>query len=247
MTRRGLAFLAAFVAVAMASQSARAVSLYLEDFAYPTPGAGGPLVDVGWNGTDSVTSPSTGNVGVFDTFHWWYNETTAASMATPSGMTYTTENPPIPVSTSGLTISWAHRLENQYTDTWGEATGTGSGVDGRPAVLIGGQWYASATPVNTGNIESATFVTNSLAFDAAAANWVLVNDVDGTGGVTFGPAPGSALSGNITGVGLISTFYQFQTVNYDFLEVTAIPEPVSAELFGCSMFGLVAYRRRQSR
>jgi len=76
---------------------------------------------------------------------------------------------------------------------------------------------------------------------------VLVGDVDGTGGVTLGAAPGSALSGNITGVGLVSTFHQYQSANFDFVEITAVPEPMSAGLLGCGLIGLAAYRRRRAR
>jgi hypothetical protein len=244
MTRRGLAFLAAFVAASLAAESARAVSLYLEDFTDPQ-GDGGALADVGWNGDDSIGSAGSSS-GIFNTFHWWYNNSTIASALTPSGLSYTTENPAIPTATSGLTISWAHRLENQFDDAFGEGSGTGTGVDVRPAVQIAGVWYASATPVSTGNVEGA-FVTNSLVFNGAAANWVLVSDVDATAGVTLGAAPGSALSGNITGVGLVSTFHQYQTVNFDFVEVTSVPEPMSAGLLGCGLIGLAACRRRRAR
>jgi hypothetical protein len=242
MTRRGLAFLAPIVVLCLAAQSARAVSLYLEDFTDPQ-GDSGVLADVGWNGADSIASGGSSS-GIFNTFHWWYNNSSIASALTPSGLSYTTENPAISTAAPGLTISWASRLENQFDDSFGEGSGTGTGVDARPAVLIGGQWYASATPISTGNVEGA-FVTNSLAFDGAAANWVLVNDVDGANGVTLGAAPGGNLSGNITGVGLVSTFYQFQTVNYDFLEVTSVPEPMSAGLLACAVIGLAARRRRR--
>lgn len=242
MTRSGALFLAAAMAATLTAGSARAVSLYLEDFTDPQ-GDGGALSDVGWNGSDSIAAAG-GSSGIFNTFHWWYNASSMASALTPSGMTYTTENPAISTATAGLTFSWAHRLENQFDDAFGEGSGSGVGVDVRPAILIGGQWYASATPVSTGNVEGP-FVTNSLVFNSAASNWVLVNDVDGTSGVTLGAAPGGSLSGNISGVGLLSTFHQYQTANFDFLEVTAVPEPVSAGLLVAGLVGL-AHRRRRS-
>jgi hypothetical protein len=203
---------------------------------------------VGWNGTDSIASAGSSS-GIFNTFHWWYNNSTIASGLTPSGLSYTTENAAIPLSTAGLTFSWAHRLENQFDDSFGEGTGTGTGVDVRPAIQVGGVWYAAATSVSTGNADNTTtggaFVTNSMAVDTAAANWVHVEGVDGADGVTLGAAAGASLSGDITGVGLVSTFHQYQTVNYDWVEVSQIPEPASLALVACGAIGLVHVRRRR--
>ena len=248
MTRLG-AWRAAALAVAMlvGAHGAQAVTLYREDFT-DLEANDGALVDVGWNGTDSTASAGSSS-GIFNTFHWWYNNSTIASGLTPSGLTYTTENAAIPASTPLLTILWAQRLESQFDDAFAEATGTGTGVDVRPAVLIGGQWYASAVPTNTGNADNTTtggtFASQSLTFNTAAANWVLVSGVDAAGGVTLGAAPGSALSGNITGVGLVSTFHQYQTVNFDFVEVATVPEPASLSLTAAALIGAATLRRRR--
>jgi hypothetical protein len=229
-------------------QNASAVTLYREDFTDAEMNDGS-LADVGWNGTDSIAAGGSSS-GIFNTFHWWYNNTTIASGLTPTGLSYTTENPAIASSTAGLTIAWAQRLENQFDDSFAEATGTGTGVDVRPAVQIGGQWYAAAASVSTGNADNTTtggtFANQSLAFNAAAANWVTVGGVDGTGGVTLGAAPGSDLSGNITGLGLVSTFHQYQTVNFDFLEVTGVPEPASLGLVVWGAASAAAFRRRRA-
>jgi len=247
MTRLGAWRAAALAAVfVLTAESARAATLYREDFSDPEMNDGA-LADVGWNGTDSIGSGGSSS-GIFNTFHWWYNNSTIASGLTPSGLSYTTENPPISTAAPSLTISWAQRLENQFDDSFGEGTGTGTGVDVRPAVQIGGQWYAAATSVSTGNADNTTtggtFATQSMAFNGAAANWVTVGGVDGTGGVTLGAAPGSALSGNITGVGLVSTFHQYQTVNFDFVEVTGVPEPTSMALAAGAVLVMAASRRR---
>jgi hypothetical protein len=165
---------------------------------------------VGWNGADGIGSGGSTN-GIFNTVHWAYNNSTIASGLTPTGLTYTTENSPIAWATPSLTFTWAQRLENQFDDLFGEATGTGIGVDVRPAVQVGGQWYASATSVSTGNLDNTTtggaFAPQSIVLDPAAASWVAVSDVDGAGGITLGAGPGGDLNflGDITGVGLVST------------------------------------------
>ncbi len=229
-----------------AGHSASAVTLYREDFT-DAEANDGTLADVGWVGTDIGAGGNS--AGIYDTFHWWYNNTTIASMTTNTGLSYTTENAPISSATPMLAILWAQRLENQFDDAFGEGTGTGTGVDVRPAVQIGGQWYAAATAVSTGNLDNTTtggtYTPQSLAFDPAAANWLLVSDVDGADGVTLGAAPGSDLSGNITGVGLVSSFHQYQTVNFDYLEVSAVPEPASAGLLAVGAWSAALLRRRR--
>jgi hypothetical protein len=238
----------ATLAVWSTAGSALAVTLYREDFT-DAEANDGTLADVGWNGTDSIGSAGSSS-GIFNTFHWWYNNSTIASGLTPSGLSYTTENPAIASSTPGLTIAWAQRLENQFDDAFAEATGTGTGVDVRPAVQIGGQWYAAAAAASTGNADNTTtggtFADQSLAFNAGAANWVLVEGVDGVDGVTLGAAPGADLAGNITGVGLVSTFHQYQTVNFDFVEVSGVPEPASLGLLACGAASAAAFRRRRA-
>lgn len=249
MTRLGAGRAAALAAVCLLSAaSARAATLYREDFT-DAEANDGALADVGWNGTDSFASANSSS-GLFDTFVWWYNESTIASGLTPSGIIYTTENPAIPLSAAGLTFSWAHRLENQFDDSWGEATGTGTGVDVRPAIQVGGVWYAAATSVSTGNLDNTTtggtFVTNSMPVGASAASWVLIEGIDGANGVTLGAAAGASLSGDITGVGLVSTFHQYQTVNFDFVEISQIPEPASLALAACGVTALSLARRRRT-
>jgi hypothetical protein len=244
---RRAAVVAAALLVAWAGQAASAASIYREDFT-DAEANDGTLAEQGWNGTDSIASGGSSS-GVFNTFHWWYNNSTLASATTPSGLSYTTENAPISLATPSLTFDWAHRLESQFDDAFGEATGTGTGVDVRPAIQVGGQWYAAATSISTGNADntttSGTFSAQSVPINPTAANWVLVNGVDATGGVTLGAAPGANLSGNITGVGLVSTFHQYQTVNFDYVEITGVPEPTSLGLAAGAIACAAASRRRR--
>lgn len=243
MTRKtGIwAWALAAVAAWASGQTASAVTLYREDFTDAEMNDG-TLADIGWVGTDIGAGGNS--AGIYDTFHWWYNNVSLASMTANTGLSYTTENPPISTATPLLTLSWAQRLERQFDDGFGDASGTGTGPDVRPAVLIGGQWYASAAAVSTGNVTSAAYTAHSLAFNAAAANWVLVGGVDGSGGVTLGAAPGANLSGDIAGVGLVSTFHQYQTVNFDYFEVSGVPEPASLGLAALGVLAAAAVRRR---
>ena len=46
-------------------------------------------------------------------------------------------------------------------------------------------------------------------------------------------------------VGLVATFVQRQSVNFDYVEISGIPEPTSLGLVACGGLGLLARRRRR--
>jgi hypothetical protein len=230
----------------MAAESARAVSLYREDF--PSPAGDGTLASVGWDGTNiGVSGHSAGLFGdATDGFHWWFSNTAIAAATTTTEMSFTTEMAPIDSTTPALTVAWEQRLERQFDDAFGDASGTGTPVDVRVALRVGGQWYASANAISSGNTVSATWTPQSLAFNPAAANWLVLSDVDATPGVTLGAAAGSNLSGTITGAGFVSSFKQRQTINFNFMEISGVPEPASLGLAACAAIGLAAIRRKRA-
>jgi hypothetical protein len=112
-----------------------------------------------------------------------------------------------------------------------------------------GSWYASTTFL--GN-PTAAFTTKSLAFDPAAANWQNLT-VSGTGAnnspAAIGSVAGTALSGTITGVGVLGVHAGNGTVNFDNYQIagTAVPEPSSFAISGgLAAMGFVALRRRRA-
>ena len=231
---------------AMTAESAWAVTLYREDF--PSPAGDGTLASVGWDGTNiGVSGHSAGLFGdATNGFHWWFSNTAIAAATTTTEMSFTTELSAINSTTPALTVAWEQRLERQFDDAFADASGTGTPVDVRIALRVGGQWYASANATSSGNTVSTTWTPQSFAFNPAAANWLLLGGVDATPGVTLGANPGSNLSGTITGAGFVSSFKQRQTINYNFLDISGVPEPTSLGLMACAALGFAAIRRKRS-
>ncbi|HXD01639.1 MAG TPA: hypothetical protein VN048_20045 [Verrucomicrobiae bacterium] len=70
------------------------------------------------------------------------------------------------------------------------------------AVLVGGQWYVSATPiVGRGAGGDGVFTNASMAYTNLASAWNVLTV--GTTNVTIGSTPGANLSGVIQGVGIV--------------------------------------------
>ena len=118
----------------------------------------------------------------------------------------------------------------------------------------GGNWYASASALNTptsidplsssyGNFDPAL-----LNISGTAANWVQINGW-GTSSLSLGSLPGSNLTGMITGVGILESLNQNGNWDGSFniadLSISQVPEPSPVALLGLGGFGLIAaYRRR---
>ena len=247
MKRHAMSYMIALTMLAgLAAESALAASLYREDF---TREGNGTLADHGWNGSEiGVNGSSAGTYGDVggvpqDGFHWWYNNTSLAAATTVTELSYTTEFSPIDVADI-TDLSFEFRLERQFNDDFTSASGSGVGVVSRFALQLGGQWYVSAASFNSGNVESADWTLRSLAFDPTDGNWRVLNGVDGAPGVSLGAGAGFDLTGNVMGVGLVSTFNRYQTINYNFVEISGIPEPTTFGLLSCGAIGLLARRRR---
>lgn len=239
-----LAILSSFAS----TDSCSAASLYREDF---TSDGDSALADHGWDGSEiGVNGNSAGVYGdpggvPQDGFHWWYNNTSMATNTPTTELSYTTELSPISSATNNLAISWESRLEHQFDDSFVDMSGTGTGVGMRVALQLGGQWYVSNSSISSGNIISGDWTLNTVPFDPAAANWRLLDNVDGSPGVTFGVAAGADLTGDITGVGLVSTFAQYQTLNINYLEITGVPEPATFALAVCGVVGTLLRSRKR--
>jgi hypothetical protein len=244
MTRLG-AWRAAAIAAALlgwaSAHSASAATLYREDFSSVPPATTVTLASVGWDGTEAGGGGNS--TGVYDTFSYWYDNLAIAAMSSTTELIYTTEfsGSPINMATVGLAISWATRMEHQFNDDFSSGSGTGTGANLRAAIQVGGQWYASNTVFNTGNVESTTYSPPAV-LPVAGATWVALGGIDGAPGVTLG-SPAIPL-GSITGVGVVGTFVQRQSVNIDYVDISAVPEPTSLGLFACAGLGLLLRRRR---
>lgn len=206
--------------------------------AHPAPGAthyrtdfpadeGDALSDVDWDDSYIGANGNTAGVAANDAggdYLWWYNTMGLADATKTTAACITKNFAATSSSNPDLTFNWEQRLENQQDDSDTDTMGTP--VDVRLAVEVGGRWYASkavyaTTPAGVTN--NGPWDVRSLAFDPAAGNWLELKL--GDSGAELGAAPTSALSGDLTGVGFVATFSQRQTVNFNFLEISGVPEP----------------------
>lgn len=205
-----------------------AAQVYRQDFSNDK---GDGLQDIGWDDSYIGANGNTAGVAKNDAggqYLWWYNATGLSPKRTVTAACITNKIPPIPASTPELIFTWEQRLENQNDDNDTDATGTP--VEVRLAVEVGGKWYASeaafkTTPAGVGN--NGQWDAQKIVFDPAAKNWRELTLADSD--AKLGAAPASDLSGNLTGVGFVATFSQFQTVNIHFLEIDAAATQISTE------------------
>ena len=193
-----------------------AAQLYSESF------VGADLTAVGWNNTSAALNAA----GLFD----HSGNSVSNEAATPDGVDtgavfhfmnldnaqaiWTTEFTPInPATGGGVDIVWWQTED---------AVSVASTIDIHVAVQVGGLWYASDRAFSTTDNQDP-WQRYLLNYDPAAANWrsLTLN----TESVTLGAAPGTSLSGNITGLGLV-TVMEFvgagvETVWYDYIEIAS--------------------------
>lgn len=212
--------------------------IYREDFpAGDLPAAGWDASYIGGNGNSAGTTAGGG-----DEFHWWYNNTALSDPPTEvTGASVTGEFGSIDAGTPGLTINWQQRQERSFDNDFADAPGIP--IDVRIAVEVGGAWYASAAAFPTSGesqFSDGPWTEHSLGYDPAAANWLDLTLA--APGATIGGAAGADLAGDITGLGFVSTFSQYGTVNFNYVQV--VPEPAAAALLtACAM--VVPTRRRR--
>jgi hypothetical protein len=120
------------------------------------------------------------------------------------------------------------------------------------AIQVAGSWYLSTTPMvlTTGSASAAGeyFSSEALTYNPAAANWDSFT-VSGSS-ITLGAVAGSALSGDITGVGIVQTLSSpggsWDFNNFEVTATSAVPEPDSLALVASgASIGLFALRRRR--
>ncbi len=243
MTRSGLAFLAALVAVSFTAKSALAVPLYTEEFSSTPPASTVAPAAVGWNSSEAEGGGN--DVGIYDTFMYYYSNLAIADATFRTELVYTTEfsGTPISLLTPDLQIRWRTRMEHQFNDDFSDGNGTGFGADLSPAIQVGGQWYVADAFYNTGNVESGTY-SSPVVFSLTGATWSAIDGIDGLPGVSYGASVPTPV-GSITGAGLVATFVQRQSINFDYYVISAgVPEPASLGLAGCGALALLGFRKR---
>jgi hypothetical protein len=203
---RRLAAMAGTLAIAYgAAPSVHAQLFYSETF--PRVGAGDIALSdptIGWNDTSSGTGAGGVAAGVFD----HTGSGIANEAVTPDGSDagvafhylptngtraiYTIEFAPISTGGAGVDIIW-YQTE--------DALIAGSTVDVHPAVLVGGQWYASDKAYSSADTFSP-WQRYVVPYSPTASTWrqLTLN----AGSATLGAAPGSNLSGDIAGLGLVT-------------------------------------------
>jgi len=173
--------------------------LYAENFPYVGPNGNLPVTGVGWaaasGGGDGIYQ--VGSSGLGDVFSYSGTAATNAYYTTDtndtglSGLPFVDINP---ASYPAITLQAGIAPGNGF----GQVQGA---ISVYWAVAMNGTWYSSAQPIPVSLITQNDFLTYQLGFNPAAANW---NNLTITStGATIGSQASSALTGNITGAGLV--------------------------------------------
>jgi hypothetical protein len=226
--------------------------LYAETFPYEGPNGNLPITGVGW-----VTVASAGSYGIYesgaglgDVFSYSATATTNAYFTTDtndvgiSGLPFVDINP---ASYPAVTL--------QANFTPGNGAGQVAGaVTVYWAVAMNGTWYSSAQPIGISLAAQSPYLTNQFAFNPAVTNWNNLTIDAANNSVTIGSQPLSALTGNITGAGLIFVhnasggdinFQDFEIITNQFVGTapsigTDIPLAVGVASGGGASFGVSA-------
>ena len=226
--------------------------LYVENFPYLGPGGNLPLSGVGWG----VSAPGSTSVGIFRVAAGVGEVFSFSPSATTNAYYFTATND---FGQSGLPFVNINPANYPaITFQAGVAPGNGAGqVQGAIsvywAVAMNGTWYASAKPINVTLTVQNGFLPYQLGFNPTATNWNNLN-ITGTNAI-IGSQAGSALSGNITGAGLVMAHNDGtgSDMNFQYFEIltnqsvglaptigTGIPLGVSVAAGGGASFSVSA-------
>lgn len=201
--------------------------LYVENFPYIGPSGNLPITGVGWASSassDTVVGIYSAGPGLGDVFSYAPTATTNAYFVTAtndvglSGLPFININP---ANYPAVTL--------QAGFVPGNAAGQVAGaVSVYWAVAMDGTWYASAQPINITLTSLSPYRTYQFGFNPAVTNWHNLT-ITGTNAM-IGAQPGGALSGNITGVGLVvahndSTGSDMNFQNFEVLTNAAVGTP----------------------
>lgn len=174
--------------------------LYAEDFPYVGPSGNLPITGVGWVSSASAST----SIGIYeagsgegDVFSYTTTTTTNAYYTTDtndigySGLPFVDINPAsypaITFQAGFVPGNAAGQVTNAISVYW--------------AVAMNGTWYCSAQPQQIDLLALSPYQTYEYGFNPAATNWNTLT-ITGTN-AAIGARASSALTGNITGAGLI--------------------------------------------
>lgn len=170
--------------------------------------------------------------------------TNGALVSTGANMSmlgYTTALTIDPTAYSQLQFSWLQKSANFAADYT------------RVIVCVGSKWYMSSTNFMT---SSSAVGSETFTYTPTASSWYLLANgatfsksliPDNTNVESLVTTPGSDLSGNITGFGLILNSKASNYLYIDSFAVTAVPEPASASLLVLGSITLLGMRLRRTR
>jgi hypothetical protein len=174
--------------------------LYAETFPYVGPSGNLPFSGVGW-----VSAVSAGAVGIWQNapgigiaYSWSGTATTNAYFTTVTNDTGLSGLPFVAINPASYP---AVTLQAQFAPGNGAGT-TAANITIYWAVQMGGTWYSSVSPIPT-SLTQGNYGMNQLAFNPAATNWNNLTITLTNNSVAIGSQASSALTGNITGAGLI--------------------------------------------
>jgi hypothetical protein len=172
--------------------------LYSETLPYGGPSGNLGLGTVGWaqavSGTSRGIFQNGPGLGIFFDF-----STPACTNAYFTTVTNDIGLSGLPFNAINPASYPAITLQAQFAPGNGAGTTAGN-VRVYWMVRMDGTWYSSVSPIATSLVQG-TYATNQFAFSTAATNW---NNLTIAGNVvTIGSQASSALTGNITGAGLV--------------------------------------------
>ena len=226
--------------------------LYAENFPYVGPSGNLSINGVGW-----TSSASAGTVvgiyqvggGIGDVFSFSPTATTNIYYTTATNDTGLSGLPYININPANYPA-----ITFQAGFVPGNAAGQVPGaVSVYWAVAMNGTWYASKSPINITLTALSPYLPYQLGFSPVATNWNNLS-ITGTNAI-IGAQAGSALTGNITGVGLVMAhntssgsdmnFQNFQVLTNQSVGTaptigTGIPLAVNVPSGGGASFGVTA-------
>ncbi len=226
--------------------------LYAESFPYVGPNGNLPITGVGWlsaASADTVVGIYQPGPGLGDVFSYAPTATTNIYYTTDTSDTGLSGLPFVDINPASYPA-----ITFQAGFVPGNAAGQVSGaISVYWAVAMNGAWYCSAQPASIDLSALSPYKTYQYGFNPAATNWNTLT-ITGTGAIIGGQAAG-ALTGNITGTGLVmahntATGSDMNFQNFEVITNAAvgtppqiglnIPLPVSVASGGGASFGVSA-------